>query len=838
MNRKIIFLFCIALFACNLLNAETSKNEAFNIVQETVLNKDYQLTDDDNTSSRVIFGEQYPTLCDTFTYTVFTASGCNVTWTCSDNLIIIAGWYSNTATVIAIGTGIGWVRADVTCGMMAYYETLSVLVSIPFGSYPVYSNYTVTTSPTISSPIIIDGTFTINAPNTVTVRSDVYATPNAQIIVQPGATLVVEGVGTLTSYCQRMWKGVIVYGNIFYQGIVLVGDEGTVENAVTGIDAITGGKIEAAHANFINNYIAIQIDMYSEGTFIATRFDVNSGFSGPTGIRRSPQVILNGTRERVRFLECRFSDTYYHNFAAIRAFDADFSAEHSSYYGFRYGIDSYNSGGSFDVLIAHCHFSTNQFGIRVDGTDRLRIHSNDIKLLIDNARGLDILNSTDYEIFDNEFIRDNGALSTKGIVVENSGFAENRLYQNIFYDVEIGIQALGINSDSPFGGSSGLQFLCNYFRDTQQTDILVGDGYSPFGHSVRRVQGSSANPAGNKFITPCSGRDNIDNRSGYFIDYYYNTFEEYPCFYSGPVAPPIYSPNPANCPSKGKSGLSLHQYDEYNSQYEYWLAQLLDTEYGSEEYHLSLNMVSGYSAQKDHLFNSIIIAAMEENSELGIRNYENLRFLFAYRGHYTDYLSIMESYLAEGNHKGALATLTSMYQLFKLTEENIMELQGLETYIKWLQQLANEEKTIYMLSSKEVDELVKYVEANIGRGVVFANNILCVLYDVCLEKKAPIYAAPKNQTNEKSSMQMDNKELLDKISVAPNPTNGELRITNYELRIDKIEVLDIIGRVVSSNHLITSSSNPAINISNLNPGIYFIKIATEVGVVVKKVVKQ
>jgi len=58
------------------------------------------------------------------------------------------------------------------------------------------------------------------------------------------------------------------------------------------------------------------------------------------------------------------------------------------------------------------------------------------------------------------------------------------------------------------------------------------------------------------------------------------------------------------------------------------------------------------------------------------------------------------------------------------------------------------------------------------------------------------------------------------------------------LIVEKIEVLDIVGRIVSVHYPNISSSNPKIDISNLNSGIYFIKIATNQGEIVRKVIKQ
>jgi len=77
-----------------------------------------------------------------------------------------------------------------------------------------------------------------------------------------------------------------------------------------------------------------------------------------------------------------------------------------------------------------------------------------------------------------------------------------------------------------------------------------------------------------------------------------------------------------------------------------------------------------------------------------------------------------------------------------------------------------------------------------------------------------------------------------RITVYPNPTTGELRVMSEELRVLSIEAFDIFGRKLQFNHLITTSSNHHINISHFTTGIYFIKITTEQGNVVKKVIKH
>ena len=75
------------------------------------------------------------------------------------------------------------------------------------------------------------------------------------------------------------------------------------------------------------------------------------------------------------------------------------------------------------------------------------------------------------------------------------------------------------------------------------------------------------------------------------------------------------------------------------------------------------------------------------------------------------------------------------------------------------------------------------------------------------------------------------------LQVFPNPTMGELQVFSFQFSVFSIEVFDVYGRKLLSNHLITSSSHHLINISHLPAGLYFIKICTELGEAVKKVVK-
>jgi len=82
------------------------------------------------------------------------------------------------------------------------------------------------------------------------------------------------------------------------------------------------------------------------------------------------------------------------------------------------------------------------------------------------------------------------------------------------------------------------------------------------------------------------------------------------------------------------------------------------------------------------------------------------------------------------------------------------------------------------------------------------------------------------------------ENIEQKLQIYPNPTSGEIQVTSYELQVTSIEVYDVMGRKALTSPVSFPSPETTLSLSHLPTGVYFLKIQTENGVVVRKVVKQ
>ena len=81
-----------------------------------------------------------------------------------------------------------------------------------------------------------------------------------------------------------------------------------------------------------------------------------------------------------------------------------------------------------------------------------------------------------------------------------------------------------------------------------------------------------------------------------------------------------------------------------------------------------------------------------------------------------------------------------------------------------------------------------------------------------------------------------NFNLNNKLKIYPNPTSGLLNVDLIDLKITKISLFDLNGRILLTQNI--ENTNSQINIADLAKGIYILKVETNSGVVNKQIIKE
>jgi hypothetical protein len=80
-------------------------------------------------------------------------------------------------------------------------------------------------------------------------------------------------------------------------------------------------------------------------------------------------------------------------------------------------------------------------------------------------------------------------------------------------------------------------------------------------------------------------------------------------------------------------------------------------------------------------------------------------------------------------------------------------------------------------------------------------------------------------------------EQTSSLDLYPNPVQDKLYI-EAEAEIEEVVVYDVYGRVQNLRNSETQKLRNSIDVSNLNSGVYFVKIKTEEGNITKRFVKE
>ena len=435
---------------------------------------------------------------------------------------------------------------------------------------------------------------------TLTIKCEIQFVPEAKIIVEPGAKLIIDG-GKLTTekYFDQLWQGIEVWGDkdlsqvpISNQGYVYI-NGGTIENAREAVMLwhpddwnSMGGIIEAYGSNFLNNTRSVAFMMYQNtfnghpfrnlSSFKNCTFNINDDYRVPIINDFGTHVTLwavNG----VTFTGCNFLNEQTHKAydmtqnQAIYSMDAGYnigsscdatniyngscppeSLKRSYFKGFNTAVHAYGSSSGNVVKIDEAVFEDNVRGVEFDAFNYSWVNRS--KFSIGN---ISIEGSPDYQegIFTNKSwgfrIEENllhpslnSTPMSIGIRIRDSEKTDNQIYKDTLKGLYIANRAEGRNRG---GNINGLQILCND-QSYNNTDISVVP-LASFDQGIRLNQGdnNTSTAAGNLFSHLTMDIDNSLFCSP--IKYFYtNTYAQNPTLITANVYTAIAN-NTNTCPS-------------------------------------------------------------------------------------------------------------------------------------------------------------------------------------------------------------------------------------------------------------------------------------------------
>jgi len=347
------------------------------------------------------------------------------------------------------------------------------------------------------------------------INCQVFFTPDARIIVQPGGQLTLEGTynepARLTSGCNKLWRGIEIHGDPAMpqdtnQGKVKIAN-GIIENSVCGIRTgnpdftpegsgygepfpvyPSGGIIEATAATFRNNITGVEFHPYryfengipvpNKSFFKACTFETTKPLldsfepkellklSGINQLKVQGCVFRNSENgaiqgeERGTGIFCNNAQLALDTLKRLFGLTVNLPNRFDSLY---YGIYSLHSGQGLTSLKVHsCEFNDNKRSLYASGFTQLTLLEVDSSqfsylnpLASDDVYLLYLNNCTGFKVHQNSFTGNiNQNIDQYGVIVNNSGIDNNYIYDNYFEGLTYGIQGLNINgnSDVPIEG--------------------------------------------------------------------------------------------------------------------------------------------------------------------------------------------------------------------------------------------------------------------------------------------------------------------------------------------------------------------------------------------------
>jgi len=436
----------------------------------------------------------------------------------------------------AVQTGIG------INPILATQQNVTILQNTPWNLPPNVATGT----------IQINGNLTIKSGRTLTVGPGVVVMfgSNSNVIIERGARLIMNG-SVFTALCDT-WRGIQVLGNknqgqnTTNQGFISLTNNATIQHADIGIFtgnrddfySTTGGIVQAANSNFINNRVDVEFRAYKNTHPISGvevnnaswfencesrltdlyRFpfdDTDTGMQGFFRLRGVNGVAISGHHfeDQRMILDAERPSGKI----GIESFKSGFSVDEwcegpptfpepftcdgnrTQFIDLGYGIAAaVHTHPSFPITINNSDFDcwhgihalgiSNEFAIQLNNfnvKERTDIPDGNAAWNFVPSYGIHLDNSINYTVQNNNFVSEvqfgspGSGDETAGIVVRNNHGNSEEIYNNRFEDMNIACEAIARNRGMDAENNDfGLEFRCNHFRRCR-VDMYVSPEVNP-----------------------------------------------------------------------------------------------------------------------------------------------------------------------------------------------------------------------------------------------------------------------------------------------------------------------------------------------------------------------
>ena len=726
---------------------------------------------------------------------------------------------------------------------------------------------------------------------------------DCSIIIHPGGRLILDGAtitnpcgilwkgievwGNSSTNQQPSHGG---YG----QGYLELKNGATIENAVCavelwhpGVSGTTGGIIHADSAFFLNNAKAVHALNYSwlnpgsgsevsyAASFRNCTFAIDKDYLGTDTVYT--QIDLDHVYGVV-FQGCTFSIDHEAMYVSpwnsgISAYDAGFIVNascsynggdqqinacpddylvSSSFTGFYDAVRSISDGSSArSFSIRNSIFSDNERGIYALNTGYATILDNEFQVgtTADCSFGIYIESVPGFCIEENTFAPiGTGTGDTYGIGVFNCS-ADNDVYLNSYDGLTCGNVAVGINtaqSGHPVDFSTtGLTYTCNQNKDNDIDFCVLKNGEIG---GIKTLQGSANSPAGNTFD---GSLYHFYNGGDLTLSYYYysSNLDQTPdaSLLSGVNRIATRTPNlcATHYGSIIKSSEEKAQLiNDYQSATE-TIDQLVKLYNKLLEQGSTAAQLNDLAAQITQCVHNRSFAAgdiVRSNLNESEADPEELRTWLGNAGDIASHRMAIASYAQEGDFDSALALAYLLPGLYGLKGEDLEDHSDYLRLLMLYMVLYDTGRTAAQMTEEEI-ALVTHI-ATCGRGASksMARGLLDgTLYNRSFEFDCP--TLPTGQGGNKGSYNNVESESFGYcISATPNPTRTQLNVSYVLPDMStqaSLQIANALGVNMMTVKLEGSVGKKTIDISDLNPGIYYLTITDDNGnTYSEKVVKQ